>query len=86
MGGTLIGGKKAAAKNLANDPKYYKKMGAKGGAASTESGFYMNPAAASIAGTKGGRIGKPGYKFISTKEGYNYYTNRRTGEEVRFKA
>lgn len=30
MAGTKAGGKKAAAKNLANDPDFYRKIGAKG--------------------------------------------------------
>ena len=31
MAGTKAGGKKAAAKNLAKDPNFYAKIGAKGG-------------------------------------------------------
>jgi general stress protein YciG len=31
MAGTQAGGKKAAAKNLAKDPNFYAKIGAKGG-------------------------------------------------------
>lgn len=31
MAGTKLGGQKAAAKNLANDPDFYTKIGAKGG-------------------------------------------------------
>lgn len=39
MAGTIEGGKKAAAKNLANDPKFYHKIGAKGGRNGTTGGF-----------------------------------------------
>lgn len=55
MAGTVAGGKLAAAKNLARDPDFYKKIGAKGGAASGTGGFAANPELASIAGARGGR-------------------------------
>ena len=42
MAGTVAGGKKAAAKNLAKDPNFYAKIGAKGGANGNTGGFaYM---------------------------------------------
>lgn len=58
MAGTIIGGKKAAAKNIANDPLFYKKIGAKGGRSGHTGGFAANPELARIAGRKGGRISR----------------------------
>lgn len=55
MAGTKAGGLKAAAKNLANDPNFYRRIGAKGGRATGPKGFALNPTLASIAGAKGGR-------------------------------
>jgi len=39
MAGTVIGGKKAAAKNMARDPDFYKKIGRRGGQNGTTGGF-----------------------------------------------
>jgi uncharacterized protein len=39
MAGTIEGGKKAAAKNLASDPLFYNKIGRKGGQNGTTGGF-----------------------------------------------
>ena len=58
MSGTVSGGKKAAAKNLARDPDFYKKIGAKGGRNGTTGGFAANRELARIAGAKGGRISR----------------------------
>ena len=58
MAGTLEGGKKAAAKNLARDPNFYKRIGKIGGTNGTTGGFAANPALARIAGAKGGRISR----------------------------
>ena len=58
MAGTKAGGKKAAAKNLAKDPNFYAKIGAKGGRNSRTGGFAANPDLARIAGAKGGRISR----------------------------
>jgi hypothetical protein len=55
MAGTIEGGRKAAAKNLASDPNFYAKIGAKGGSNSRTGGFAANPELARIAGAKGGR-------------------------------
>lgn len=57
MSGTKEGGKKAAAKNLASDPDYYRKIGAKGGR-NSPSTFITVPGLASRAGVKGGRISR----------------------------
>ena len=58
MAGTKLGGQKAAAKNLAKDPNFYAKIGAKGGRAGNTGGFAANPELARIAGAKGGRISR----------------------------
>lgn len=60
MAGTKLGGLKAAHKNLANDPDFYKKIGAMGGKASKTGGFYANRELASIAGRIGGRKSRRG--------------------------
>jgi len=58
MPGTQAGGKKAAEKNLARDPDFYAKIGAKGGRNGHTGGFAANPNLARIAGAKGGRISR----------------------------
>jgi len=58
MAGTRSGGQKAAAKNLASDPDFYRRIGSKGGRNGRTGGFAANPELARIAGAKGGRISK----------------------------
>lgn len=58
MAGTIAGGKKAAEKNLAKDPLFYAKIGAKGGQNGHTGGFAANPQLARVAGAKGGRISR----------------------------
>jgi len=66
MPGTKEGGKKAAAKNLARDPNFYARIGAKGGKMGHTGGFALQHgetleerhARAAKAGAKGGRISK----------------------------
>lgn len=58
MAGTMAGGLKAAAKNLANDPNFYKRIGAIGGKKGTTGGFAANKELARIAGQKGGKISR----------------------------
>lgn len=60
MAGTIDGGKRAAATNLARDPDFYKKIGAKGGQNSRTGGFYANRDLARTAGAKGGTISRRG--------------------------
>ena len=60
MAGTKAGGKKSKAKNLARDPEFYAKIGAKGGRNGHTGGFAANPELARIAGAKGGRISRRG--------------------------
>lgn len=56
MSGTLAGGKKAAATNIARHGEdFYKRIGAKGGRNGTTGGFAANPKLARIAGAIGGR-------------------------------
>jgi general stress protein YciG len=65
MAGTKLGGQKAAAKNLAKDPAFYAKIGAKGGRNGHTGGFAANPELARIAGAKGGRISRRKSKKVS---------------------
>jgi general stress protein YciG len=58
MAGTKAGGLKAAQKNLAKDPSFYAKIGAKGGRNGHTGGFAANPELARVAGAKGGRISR----------------------------
>ena len=60
MAGTVEGGKKAAAKNLARDPDFYIKLGKIGGRNGTTGGFAANRELARIAGKKGGQISRRG--------------------------
>lgn len=75
MAGTIEGGRKAAAKNLANDPNFYSKIGRKGGENGNTGGFaspekgndgFTGKERARIAGRVGGmtsRRGKPAIKL-----------------------
>lgn len=67
MAGTISGGQKAAKKNLAKDPLFYAKIGAKGGRKGKTGGFASDKKGADglsgrerarIAGAKGGRISR----------------------------
>ena len=58
MAGTVAGGKKAAAKNTAKDPDFYRRIGKIGGSNGNTGGFAANPDLARIAGAKGGRISR----------------------------
>ena len=59
MAGTVAGGKKTAATNIARHGKdFYKNIGRIGGRKGTTGGFAANPELARIAGAKGGRISK----------------------------
>jgi general stress protein YciG len=58
MAGTKEGGRKAYLKNIAKDPNFYAKIGAKGGRNGTTGGFAANPELARVAGAKGGRISR----------------------------
>lgn len=67
MAGTKAGGQKAAKKNLARDPLFYAKIGAKGGKLGRTGGFAANPELARTAGAKGGKISRR-RKATPTKE------------------
>lgn len=54
MAGTIEGGRKAAAKNLAKNPNFYRDIGRIGGKNGTTGGFAANPALARVAGRIGG--------------------------------
>lgn len=53
-----MGGMKAAAKNIARDPNFYRDIGRKGGRNGHTGGFAASPDLARIAGAKGGRISR----------------------------
>lgn len=60
MPGSREGGLKAAAKNLANDPDFYKRIGQRGGKAkSPYKGFGSNKDLAREVGRKGGMKSRP---------------------------
>lgn len=67
MAGTVLGGKKAAEKNLARDPQFYARIGAIGGRKGKTGGFAANPELARIAGAKGGRISRRRKKDADNK-------------------
>lgn len=79
MAGTIEGGKKAAAKNLANDPDFYKRIGAIGGRNGHTGGFASNPELARLAGAKGGRISRRGKKMNIPRPAF---TRSQTLEEL----
>lgn len=67
MAGTPDGGKRAAAKNLAKDPDFYRNIGRIGGSRGTTGGFASQVTGedgltgaqrARVAGAKGGRISR----------------------------
>lgn len=69
MGGTLAGGKRAAATNKAKyGEDFYVRIGRMGGKKGTTGGFAANRELARIAGAKGGRISKRGKKNDSTRK------------------
>lgn len=75
MVGTKVGGLKAAATNIEKHGKdFYKRIGQKGGRNGHTGGFAANPALASIAGAKGGRISRrgPAKKVDYEDERVNY--------------
>ena len=67
MAGTKAGGKLAAQKNLAKDPLFYAKIGAKGGRNGRTGGFAANPELARVAGAKGGLISRRRKTSVTTE-------------------
>lgn len=81
MTGTKAGGKKAAATNkkkYGND--FYKINGAKGGRNGHTGGFAANPALAAVAGSRGGKNSRRGWKLVDQTEGSLIFKNTKTGE------
>lgn len=70
MAGTTEGGKKAAQKNISNNPNFYRDIGRIGGKNGHTGGFAANPDLARIAGAKGGRISKRRKKSATPLDGY----------------
>jgi general stress protein YciG len=69
MAGTVGGGRKTAAKNLAKDPNFYERIGAIGGRVSTTGGFASDRELARSAGAIGGRASRrTGIKNKKTKK------------------
>jgi len=70
MAGTIEGGRKAAQRNLENDPEFYKRIGSIGGTKSGEGGFRYakkhysedDPRHPRNAGRAGGAISRKGVK------------------------
>ena len=60
MPGNRIGSLKAAAKNLANNPNFYREIGRIGGRNGRTGGFAANPELARIAGRIGGSKSRRG--------------------------
>ena len=61
MAGTKAGGQKAASKNIANNPNFYKEIGRKGGSRTgIIKGFALSHERAVEAGRKGGTISRRG--------------------------
>lgn len=60
MAGTVEGGRKAALKNIQNNPNFYREIGAVGGKKSRTGGFYANRELARTAGRLGGMKSKRG--------------------------
>ena len=64
MSGSVKGGKQGAAKILARDPDFFKKIGAKGGRNGSGYGFAHGKVDPSKAGTLGGKAKKHKSKVI----------------------
>lgn len=72
MAGTIEGGKKAAAKNKANNPNFYREIGRKGGSISKGGGF-TDRKFAKMAGTLGGMKSCRGWKLLSEDGEFLWY-------------
>lgn len=81
MSGTKAGGIKAAATNkkkYGND--FYKINGAKGGRNGHTGGFAANPALAAVAGSRGGKNSRRGWKLQYQTKDSLVFENTKTGE------
>lgn len=89
MAGNKEGGKKAAQKNLENNPNFYRDIAYKAQEAwerngKVPRGFAYDVDQARISGAKGGAKSRKGHKFLHEKGNYWYYTELSTGKTVRF--
>lgn len=82
MSGNVTGGRKAAAKNLENNPNFYKEIGSKGGrnGKGSQKGFAYSPEKAQEAGSKGGSKSRRGYTFLYEEDGIWFYRHKKTGD------
>lgn len=64
MAGTKAGGLKAAKKNLANDPNFYRRIGKIGGQNGHTGGFAADPERARRAGRLGGMVSRKGNPIL----------------------
>ena len=81
MTGTKAGGLKAAATNLKKYGKdFYKINGAKGGRNGHTGGFASNPALAVVAGGRGGKNSRRGWKLIDQTADSLIFKHNKTGE------
>lgn len=83
MAGNKIGGMKAAKKNLARDPDFYKRIGSIGGSRSHECGFWSNRKLASTAGVRGGKLSKRGFRLVKKDDEFVYYVDKANGKEIK---
>lgn len=65
--------------------EHYKKIGSIGGKNGHTGGFASNPALARVAGSKGGRHGRRGLKFIREEDGFCIYEDE-LGGQIRYEA
>lgn len=68
MAGTKAGGLKAAKKNLANDPNFYREIGKIGGQNGHTGGFFGAAERARRAGRLGGLVSRKGKTNLSLEE------------------
>lgn len=86
MSGSKIGGKKASRTNRERyGEDFYKVIGAIGGRNGHTGGFSYDVNVAKEAGSKGGRLGKRGLKYLGRKGRKYKYAVRRTGEIILLK-
>lgn len=83
MSGTRIGGAKAAKKNLARDPDFYRKIGSLGGRAKGHKGFATNIELAKRAGAKGGKKSRRTGVHTGQGKKKEYYYNGDGNIKVR---
>lgn len=81
MTGTKAGGLKAAATNKKKHGEdFYKINGAKGGRNGHTGGFAANPALAVVAGSRGGKNSRRGWKLVDQTDMSLIFKNNKSGE------